>query len=151
MIRFEANGREVSVDRDADTPIAYVLRSDLGLFSVKLGCEAEQCGACRVLIDGEPRYACTVELAEVEGRSVTTLEGLGETDALSAVQQALLTHNATQCGYCLSGIAIAAHALFAAEPSPTRDAIVAALEPHLCRCGAHPRVLRALLELAGDG
>ncbi|MCZ6890835.1 MAG: 2Fe-2S iron-sulfur cluster-binding protein, partial [Gammaproteobacteria bacterium] len=108
-----------------------------------------------ILVDGELRYSCTMSTKDVDGARLTTVEGLAEGHAgdgpLSAVQAVLLDHNASQCGYCLSGIAIAAHALFERNPAPSREEIVAALDDQLCRCGAHPRVVTALLELGGRG
>ncbi len=148
---FTVNGRQVEVEDKPDTPLAYVLRNDLDLRGVKLGCEAEQCGACRILVDGELRYACTTRVREVDGAHLTTVEGLARNGALSAVQTALLGHNASQCGYCLSGIVMAAHALFERNATPSREEIVSALDDQLCRCGAHPRVVAALLELSGRG
>ncbi len=155
MTTFTVNGRRVEIEGKADTPLAYVLRNDLELRGVKLGCGAEQCGACRILVDGELRYSCTTPTKDVDGARLTTVEGLAEGPAgdspLSAVQAALLDRNASQCGYCLSGIAIAAHALFERNPTPSREDIVRALDAQLCRCGAHPRVVVALLELSGRG
>ncbi len=148
MTSLELNGERVIVHAAGDTPLAYVLRNECGAKSVKLGCEAEQCGACAVLADGEPVRSCTLTLDDAAGHALTTLEGLAQGGGLSAVQVALLTFNATQCGFCLSGIAVAAHALFQHNAHPTREEIVTALDGHLCRCGAHPRVLRALEGLA---
>lgn len=146
-MKLNVNGATIESTAPGATPLIFVLR-EAGLASVRHGCGAEQCGACRVLIDGEPNYSCTIATEAIGDRQITTLEGLARSDVLSSVQQALLTHNATQCGYCLSGIAITAHALFARNPHPSDVEIAATLDPHLCRCGAQPRVLRALNELA---
>ena len=144
-MRLEVNGRLKVVSDDlADVPLAYVLRNDMDLKSVRLGCALEQCGSCKVLVDGEPEYTCATPAGAFVGRSLRTVEGLDN----GPVQQVLVRHNAGQCGFCLSGVIVAATALFAADPQPGRDAIVAALDPHLCRCGAHPRIIRALLALA---
>ena len=151
MPTFTVNGAIQRVNCPDDEPLAYVLRNRLGLPGTKLACGLEQCGACLVLLDGACRFACTLPVAECEGRSVTTVEGLGREDALHAVQQALLDHNAAQCGYCLSGIVVRAAALFAEAPHPRAADIRRSLVPHICRCGAQPRVLRALEALAAEG
>lgn len=151
MLRIHVNGRDHDVDCPDDEPLAYVLRNRLGLYGTKLACGLEQCGACLVIVDGEPRFGCTLPVGDCVGGAVVTIEGLGDERALHAVQRALLAHNAAQCGYCLSGIAVRAAALFAHDPHPHRDAIRAALVPQLCRCGAHPRVLRALQALSEEG
>jgi nicotinate dehydrogenase subunit A len=138
-IALTVNGRQESVAVDAVTPLLDVLRNRLDLKGARYGCGLEQCGSCMVLLDGEPIYACSREIGTVAGHSVTTIEGLG-----SALQQAFLDEQAGQCGYCLSGILMSAKALLDRKPSPTRADIVAALDKHLCRCGAHPRILRAV-------
>ena len=148
-MKLNVNGRDVVVTAPPDTPVLFVLRNDLGLVGAKLGCGGEQCGACRVLVEGEARYACATEVGSLEGKRLVTVEGLRRGDTLHPVQQALLDHNAAQCGICLSGIVIAAVALFDRTPRPSRAEIREALSPQLCRCGAHPRVLRALEALAG--
>jgi aerobic-type carbon monoxide dehydrogenase small subunit (CoxS/CutS family) len=147
-LRFVVNGRPVSLSIDGSTPLLSVLRDDLDLRGSKFGCGTEQCGACMVLIDGNPDYSCSREAATVEGRSVTTVEGLSGTGGLHPLQQALLDEQAGQCGYCLSGILISAAALLAKNPAPSRADIVAALDPHLCRCGIHNRVIRAVQKAA---
>src|SRR6185436_15469016 len=114
----------------------------------KFGCGTEQCGTCMVLIDGKPEYSCAREVATVAGRSVTTVEGLAAGGALHPLQQAFLDEQAGQCGYCLPGILVSASALLANNPAPSRDEIVAALDPHLCRCGIHTRVIRAVQRVA---
>ena len=147
MIAFRLNGDAAQFDEgERDTPLLYVLRSPaVGDMTPKLGCGREECGACRVLVDGEPAYACTLPAGEVEGRQVETAAGLD-----TRVRRALLDANATQCGYCLPGIIVAAEALFRTKPRPSRAEIAAALDSQLCRCGSHPRVLRALLEVGGE-
>jgi nicotinate dehydrogenase subunit A len=144
IITFTVNGRPVQADEDGATPLLDVLRNTLGLTGARYGCGQELCGACAVLVDGVPAYACSRELWSVAGRSVTTIEGLAGHPIIAAI----LAEQAGQCGYCLSGIAIAATALLAANPSPTRAEIAEALAPHLCRCGAHPRILRAVARAA---
>ncbi len=143
-IEFTVNDRAVFVDSDATTPLLSVLRSELGLTAAKFGCGTEKCGACMVLLDGEPAYSCAREVGSLAGKTVTTLEGLGQNGALHPVQQALLDEQAGQCGYCLAGIVISAVALLKKNPKPSRADIVTALDPHLCRCGIHNRVIRAV-------
>ena len=144
MVDFILNGRAVRVERDPTRPLLSVLRDDLGLRGSRFGCGTEQCGACMVLIDGEPAFACAREVATVAGRTVTTVEGLSNDGALHPLQQAFLDEQAGQCGYCLSGILVSAAALLRRTPTPTRSEIVTALDPHLCRCGMHNRVIRAV-------
>ena len=141
---FVVNGRPVSVSTDGTTPLLSVLRDTLNLRGSKFGCGTEQCGACMVLIDGKPEYSCSREVSTVAGRAVTTVEGLSTGGTLHPLQQALLDEQAGQCGYCLSGILISATALLEKNPKPSRADIIAALDPHLCRCGIHNRVVRAV-------
>ena len=147
-LSFVVNGRPVSLSIDGTTPLLSVLRDNLGLRGSKFGCGTEQCGACMVLIDGKPEYSCSREAATVEGKTVTTVEGLSGTAGSHPLQQALLDEQAGQCGYCLSGILISAAALLASNPKPSRADIIAALDPHLCRCGIHNRVIRAVQKAA---
>jgi aerobic-type carbon monoxide dehydrogenase small subunit (CoxS/CutS family) len=149
-VDFIVNGRAVSVAAEGTTPLLAVLRGELGLLGTKYGCGTEQCGACMVLIDGAPVHSCTRELASVAGKTVTTVEGLATDGRLHPVQQALLDEQAGQCGYCLPGIAISAVALLETNKMPSRADIVAALDPHLCRCGIHNRVIRAVQKAAGS-
>jgi nicotinate dehydrogenase subunit A len=143
-VDFIVNGRKASVAVDATTPLLAVLRNALGLAGSRFGCGLEQCGACMVLVDGEPVYACTREVATVAGKAITTVEGLANGDHLHPLQQAFLAEQAGQCGYCLSGILMSAKALLDRNPRPNRAEIVAALDRHLCRCGAHNRIIRAV-------
>ena len=143
-IALIVNGRRTSVAVEAVTPLLDVLRNRLDLKGSRYGCGLEQCGSCTVLLDGEPIYACSREIGTVAGRSITTIEGLGSAAQPHPLQQAFLDEQAGQCGYCLSGILMSAKALLDHNPSPTRADIVAALDRHLCRCGAHPRILRAV-------
>ncbi|MYA16575.1 MAG: (2Fe-2S)-binding protein [Gammaproteobacteria bacterium] len=147
MVPYRLNGDAAQFDDgDRDTPLLYVLRSPaVGDTTPKLGCAREECGACRVLVDGEPAYACTLPAGAVEGRHVETAAGLD-----TPVRRALVDANATQCGYCLPGIVVAAQALFRTNPKPARAEIAAALDSQLCRCGSHPRVLRALVDLESE-
>jgi nicotinate dehydrogenase subunit A len=149
-VDFVVNGRPVSVAAEGTTPLLAVLRDKLDLHGTKYGCGAEQCGACMVLIDGAPVHSCTREIASVAGKAVITVEGLAKDGRLHPVQQALLDEQAGQCGYCLPGIAISAVALLETNKRPSRADIVAALDPHLCRCGIHNRVIRAVQKAAGS-
>jgi nicotinate dehydrogenase subunit A len=144
--RFEiiVNGKSVDVETDGETPLLWVLRNELGLRGSRFGCGTEDCGACMVLIDGEPAFSCTRTIESAAGRAVTTIESLSANGTLSPLVQAFLDEQAGQCGYCLSGILISAAALLARNPKPGRAEIVAALDRHLCRCGMHNRVIRAI-------
>jgi nicotinate dehydrogenase subunit A len=144
------NGSAVTVDADGSETLISVLRGALGLRAVRFGCGAEACGACMVLLDGEPVTSCTLPLERAAGRAVTTPEGLGTPEAPDPLQSAFLAEQAAQCGYCLGGILIAAKGLLARNPSPTRAEIVAALEKNLCRCGAHNRMIRAVARAAAE-
>ena len=143
-IAFTLNGRSVEVSALETTPLLDILRNQLDLKGTRYGCGLEQCGSCMVLLDAEPIYACSREIGTVAGRSVTTIEGLGSLDRPHPLQEAFLEEQAGQCGYCLSGIVISAKALLDRNPSPTRAEIARALDKNLCRCGAHPRILRAV-------
>jgi nicotinate dehydrogenase subunit A len=143
-IDLTVNGERRQIGVAETTSLIDVLRNQLGLFGTRYGCGLEQCGTCMVLLDGEPVYSCSREVGTVAGRTVTTVEGLGKPDSLHPLQQAFLDEQAGQCGYCLSGILISAKALLDRNPNPTRTDIVQALDKHLCRCGAHQRILRAV-------
>jgi nicotinate dehydrogenase subunit A len=143
-IAFTVNGKPVSVTADRDTPLLDVLRNHLGLVGSKFGCGLEQCGTCMVLIDGEPAKSCGKALFTVAGKSVLTIEGLGTPERPHPLQQAFLDEQAGQCGYCLAGILISAKALLDRNPSPSRTEIAKALDDNICRCGSHPRILRAI-------
>ena len=141
-IGFILNGVERKTAADGRT-LLIALRDEFGLKAARFGCGQEACGACMVLIDGEPAFSCTRTLDTVDGRSVTTLEGL-DGACRTALTEAFLAEQAGQCGYCLTGILVSAVALLERNPAPGRDEVVAALEPHLCRCGVHNRILRAV-------
>lgn len=147
-IAFTVNGSARNVDVPDTSTLLEVLRNHLGLTGTRYGCGLEQCGACMVLVDGQPTYACTREAGTLAGRSVTTIESLGTPEKPHPLQQAFLDEQAGQCGYCLSGIIMSAKALLDRNPTPTRAEIVTALDRHLCRCGAHQRIIRAV-ERAG--
>lgn len=144
MISLTVNGRPVSLEADGDKPLLWVLREDLGLLGAKYGCGIAECGACRVLIDGESTPSCMTMLSEAAGKSVVTVEGLALADgALSAVQQAWLDEQVPQCGYCQPGFLIAVTELLARTPRPT-DAEIDEAITNICRCGTYVRVRRAI-------
>ena len=145
-VGLTVNGRRVEVEAEETKPLLSVLREDLGLRGSRFGCGSEQCGACMVLVDGKPVPSCTRELGSVAGRSVTTVES----PALDRLRQAFLDEQAGQCGYCLSGILISAVALLNEKAAPSRQQIVQALDRHLCRCGVHNRIIRAVQRAAAE-
>jgi nicotinate dehydrogenase subunit A len=147
-VDLNVNGAMRAVEVDPDTPLLYVLRNDLGLVGSRFGCGIGLCGACFVLVDGRPTASCDLPVSQVEGRKVTTVEGLGAGGELHAVQKALIDGQAAQCGYCMSGIAVSAAALLAANRRPSEKEVREALDKHLCRCGSHNRVVRAVLKAA---
>ena len=147
-ISLNVNGRPISVTADGDTPLLDVLRNHLGLVGTRFGCGQEQCGCCMVLIDGKPEKSCGKALSTVAGREIMTVEGLGTPERPHPLQQAFLDEQAGQCGYCLSGILVTAKALLDRNPSPSRREIALALDDNICRCGSHPRILRAVEKAA---
>jgi aerobic-type carbon monoxide dehydrogenase small subunit (CoxS/CutS family) len=147
-IRFQLNGRPTSLNLDADRPLLWVLRTDLGLTGAKYGCGAGLCGACTVLVDGEAVRSCMYPVGQVAGKQVTTIEGLALDGELHPLQQAFVEHDALQCGYCTPGMILAAHALLARHPRATRQQIVDGLDENLCRCGAHQRIVAAVEQVA---
>jgi len=149
-ITLTVNGESRSVGAPETTSLLEVLRNHLGLMGTRYGCGLEQCGCCMVLVDDQPAYACTRELGTVAGRKVATVEGLGTPAKPHPLQQAFLDEQAGQCGYCLSGILMSAKALLDRNPNPSRAEIVTALDKHLCRCGAHQRILRAVERAAAS-
>lgn len=144
-MQLNVNGHTVDTDAAGDTPLLDVLRNHLDLKGSRYGCGLEQCGTCMVLIDGKAEYSCAREVGSVVGRTIVTIEGLGGDHPL---QTAFLEEQAGQCGYCVSGIVMTAKALLDTNPSPTRAEIASALDRNLCRCGAHPRMLRAVEKAA---
>jgi nicotinate dehydrogenase subunit A len=138
------NGAQRAVAAADDTPLIYILRNYFNIKGTRHGCGQGSCGACTVLIDGRPVQSCNMPLSSAVGRRVTTIEGLGSTTGLHPLQQAFLDEQAGQCGYCLSGIIVAAAALLQSKPDPTDGEIRIALDGHLCRCGAHERIVRAI-------
>ncbi len=143
-IEFNINGSRRSLDIDPETPLIEALRNDLSLNAPKFGCGLAQCGACAVLVDGVSIRSCVTPVASIAEKSVITLEGLGTADNPHPLQRAFIDAQAIQCGYCASGVIIAAVALLRTNPSPDRQEIQQALAGHLCRCGAQPRMLKAI-------
>ena len=144
-INVKVNGANRSVNAEPDAPLLYVLRNDLELNGAKFGCGLEQCGACTVLVDGVSTRSCVTPLSRVGQSEVTTLEGLGTIDKLHPLQQAFIDEQAAQCGYCTSGMIIAAKALLDQNPRPTEAQVRDGLAGNLCRCGSHNRIVRAVL------
>lgn len=147
-ISFYLNGQQITLETEPDRPLLWVLRNDLKITSPKFGCGEGYCGACTVLLDGEPVRSCQTEVARVNGRRLLTLEGLSKGDKLHPLQQAFLKQEAFQCGFCTSGMILEALALLQKKPNPSRAEVINALEDHLCRCGAHKRIIQAVEEAA---
>jgi nicotinate dehydrogenase subunit A len=141
---FSVNGQTCTVSADGDTPLLYILRNDLKLKGARYGCGVGQCGSCTVLLDGKDVNSCDTPLWSAAGKSVTTIEGIGDREHPHPLQQAFIDEQAAQCGYCITGILMASKALLERNPQPTDADIDAALERHLCRCGTHNRIRRAI-------
>jgi isoquinoline 1-oxidoreductase alpha subunit len=150
VIQFEVNGKAVTSDSPDDTPLLWVIRDELKLKGTKFGCGIAQCGACTVHLDGLPLRACVTPIATVAGKSITTIEGL-ETAEGKALKAAWVEEQVPQCGYCQSGQIMQAATLLADNPNPSDDEIVEAMNGHLCRCMAYPRIKSAIKKAAGSG
>lgn len=150
-VDLNVNGKDHRVTVDPATPLLFVLRNHLSLTGAKLGCGVEQCGACAVLVDGVSTLCCSTPVSEYVGRRIVTVEGLSGDGSGNAVQRAFAELAASQCGYCTPGLVIAVTALLQQSPKPDNGEIRAALTPHLCRCGSHPRILRVIDRLTGGG
>lgn len=148
MTTLILNGEERQVTSEPDTPLLYVLRDELELNGAKFGCGLGQCGACTVLVDGEPVFSCVTPVLLLNGRDIRTVEGLGTIAAPGPLQAAFIEEQAAQCGYCIAGMLLRAQALLVRVPDPQDDDILAALEPQLCRCGTHMRIIRAVKRAA---
>lgn len=144
MVTLTINGSSHQVDADSDTPLLYVLRDDLKLNGAKYGCGLGQCGACTVLIDGEPIFSCVTPALLLEGRSITTVEGLGTIEKPGPMQQAFIAEQAAQCGYCIAGMMMRAQGLLQRNPAASDAEIRAHMQPNLCRCGTHVRIMAAI-------
>jgi nicotinate dehydrogenase subunit A len=147
-ISLKVNGVVHSVSAEPETPLLYVLRNDLGLNGPKFGCGLGQCGACTVLLDGDPTRSCITPLLDVGQEEVTTLEGLGTIDKPHPLQKAFMDEQAAQCGYCINGMIMTAKELLDRIPHPTEAEIRDELARNLCRCGTHNRIIRAVLRAA---
>jgi nicotinate dehydrogenase subunit A len=148
MMTLKVNGRDHQVDAEPDTPLLYVLRDNLKLNAAKFGCGLGQCGSCTVIVDGKAVLSCVTPLLLLEGKQVTTLEGLGSVAEPAPIQRAFIEEQAAQCGYCIAGMMMRAQALLQRVRKPTDDQIRAELAPHLCRCGTHMRIIRAVKRAA---
>ncbi|MFC7399022.1 (2Fe-2S)-binding protein [Chelatococcus sp. GCM10030263] len=148
MVSLTVNGQRHEVDAEPDTPLLYVLRDHLALNAAKFGCGLGQCGACTVMVDGVAVFSCVMPLLMLEDREVMTVEGLGTVENPGPMQRAFMEEQAAQCGYCIAGMMMRAQALLQGNPHASDADIRAALEPNLCRCGTHMRILRAVRRAA---
>ena len=144
QITLNVNGKSRVVETDPATPLLYVLRNDLELHGPKFGCGLAQCGACTVIMDGNAVRSCVTPVSQARNRKLTTLEGLGTEQKPGALQVAFIEEQAAQCGFCMNGMIMNAKVLLDKNPNPTEDDIKKALDPILCRCGSHLRVIRAI-------
>jgi carbon-monoxide dehydrogenase small subunit len=150
-LAFTLNGTRLSVAADGSRMLVHVLRQDLGLMGTKVGCGEGLCGACTVLVNGEPVRSCSTPVEAVAGKEVLTIEGLERKGVLHHVQEAFLAHHAFQCGFCTPGMILSAYALLLKTPKPDRQQVAEALDGNLCRCGAHVRILAAVQDAAAKG
>jgi nicotinate dehydrogenase subunit A len=149
-VKVRINGVDRTVEADADTPLLTILRSQLSLTGTHFGCGANQCGACNVMVDGQAVASCDTPLWSVAGKDVITVEGLGTPEKPHPLQRAFVAEQAMQCGYCISGILMSSAALLRRNPRPTEAEVRSALDRNLCRCGAHNRIVRAVLRAAEE-
>lgn len=147
-IEFKLNGQPVRLDTDPDRLLLWVLRTDLELTGTKYGCGIGLCGACTVLVGKNARRSCVLPLRSIAGKEVTTIEGLANGEILHPLQQAFVDQGALQCGYCTSGMILNAYGLLLTNPSPTEAEVIQGMDRNLCRCGAHPRIVKAILSAA---
>ena len=146
---LNVNGKKLRIDVDSQTPLLYVLRDHLNMTGTKYGCGEARCGACTVLVDGQPMRSCVTPVARVSGKQITTIEGLEKDGKLNALQEAFLKADALQCGYCTSGMIMSATALLTKNPKPSRDEIVKHMDANVCRCGTYLRIVNAIEIAAG--
>jgi len=150
MASFTLNNRRVSVDADAKTPLLWIIRDRVGLTGTKYGCGAGLCGACTVHVNGKAERACQVQLSGVEGKSITTIEGLSPNSS-HPLQKAWVALEVPQCGYCQSGQIMKAAELLAGTPKPTRAQIVAHMDGNICRCGTYHKIIAAVEQASREG
>jgi len=150
MVSFTVNGKAVSSDADRTTPLLWIVRDHLGLTGTKYGCGAGLCGACTVHVDGTAVRACQTQLSEIEGKKVTTIEGLSP-DSSHPLQKAWIAEQVPQCGYCQSGQIMKAAELIAAKPKPTRSEIIEHMDGNICRCGTYHRIIAAVERASREG
>ncbi|MCA1453583.1 (2Fe-2S)-binding protein [Bradyrhizobium sp. BRP22] len=149
-VRFRLNGVEMNIDADLDRSLLDILRGRFGMTGPHFGCGAGECGACNVIVGDRAMSSCDMPLWSVADKDITTLEGLGSANAPHPLQRAFIAEQALQCGYCVSGILMSAAALLKRNPAPSRDEVKEALDRNLCRCGAHNRMVRAVLRAAAE-
>jgi nicotinate dehydrogenase subunit A len=147
-VRLNVNGQSHDVETDPATPLLYVLRNELQLNGAKFGCGLGQCGSCTVIVDGEPVFSCLIPIMLLDGREITTVEGLGTIEEPGPMQAAFIEAQAAQCGYCIPGMMMRAEALLRKNPQAAEKDIRSALEPNLCRCGTHMRIVKAVVRAA---
>ena len=149
-IRINVNGSYHQIDVDERTPLIYVLRNDLGLKGTKLGCGLEQCGACKVIVDGKAVFSCNSPVSSFANSYITTIEGIGSPELLDTIQDSFVKEKAAQCGYCIPGIIMTTKALIDTNPEPDRKMVCEALAENLCRCGTHSQIIKAVMRAASE-
>ena len=147
-VSFRLNGQPVQIEVAPDRTLLWVLRTELGKTGTKYGCGISQCGACTVLVNQKAVRSCSVPVKSVEGKELVTIEGLATGDELHPIQKAFMEHDALQCGFCTPGMILTAYAFLRKRPNPTREEVIAGMDQNLCRCGAHVRIVEAVLSAA---
>jgi aerobic-type carbon monoxide dehydrogenase small subunit (CoxS/CutS family) len=147
-ISFKLNNKPVSINTDGERALLWVLRTDLGMTGTKYGCGKAYCGACTVIVDDRAVRSCVLPVKSIKGKEVLTIEGLANNGKLHPIQEAFMKHDALQCGFCTSGMILAAYSLLLRNPQPTQEEIVRGMENNLCRCGAHTRIIKAIQSAA---
>jgi aerobic-type carbon monoxide dehydrogenase small subunit (CoxS/CutS family) len=150
-IRFRLNGRPTTLDTEEGRSLLWALRTDLGLTGTKYGCGVGLCGSCTVVVDGKALRSCRMSLADIQDKDVTTIEGLAHDGKLHPLQQAFIDHGGFQCGYCTPGMIMTAYGLLLADPHPSRENVLDAMEGNLCRCSAYKRILEAIESVSRAG
>ena len=149
-ISFKLNDKTISVNTDAQRPLLWVLRTDLGLTGTKYGCGKGLCGACTVIMDGRALRSCVIPVGSVKDKEILTIEGLANDGQLHPIQEAFVKHDALQCGFCTPGMILNAYSLLLSNPEPSRQEIIDGMEYNFCRCGAHTRIIRAIEDAARE-